>query len=129
MVVGDELSIGNLKYRVQLDAEEAAGEEAPPFAKPVKATDSQIEGADSPIPLCEPGDSASAEDDDQVAAMKDSDDALPLATEEADENKSEDEELDNTHKPDSSWLKIPDEVRLAPSSDSEIDAAEGSAEQ
>ncbi|HMF13168.1 MAG TPA: FHA domain-containing protein [Gemmataceae bacterium] len=56
---GDELTIGSLRFQVQLDAGDArapGGAKRPkPVVKPVPFDDDQLESCDEPIPLAEPG--------------------------------------------------------------------------
>ena len=96
--VGDELAIGNLRFRVEEGASGA------PVKRRIRPSDSQIESADDPIPLSEPGEFADLE---RIPGI---DPAIASGAELA-------ESPENT---DSSWLNIPDDIRLASSSDIDL---------
>lgn len=108
LYTGDELTIGNLNYRV------ASAGEPPPDRQPAEeVTDSQLEKEDQPVALADHQDQPipQAGQEDHLQTVRGSD---------ADGNEVPDDNSTVKQIDSESWLKIPDEVHLTPDSEDDI---------
>lgn len=107
LFTGDELSIGNLRYRVQWEGGSSFG----PGPQGRKMSDSQIEMLEEPVALVESGQSSPL--------------GVPPESVESELDEGEDPPVDarpaNALERSTGWLKVPEDVKLTPSSDLDID--------
>lgn len=102
LFAGDELSIGNLRYRVQWE-----GSSIPSAAPSRKLTDSEIEMSDAPVPLPESGQVSSAGiPQEGIESELDEENNPPLSVGPVGDSEQS-----------RGWLKVPEDVKFIPSSD------------